>query len=284
MENLTDRLLNELSVEYVDSMGNDLSVVNAARVSFSKFHDVFDEKKDTRLIRYLALHDHWTPFGHVQVSLRVKTPVFVARQLVRHTVGLVMNEVSRRYVDDPVEYYVPDEWNARADNKKQGRDESSIIDLKKTVSYRNVYDAEYEFALDQIVNNHFQDSDQLYMDLLDANVAPEQARIVLPINHMTEWLWTGSLMAWARVYNLRIDAHAQKETREFVVKLDKIMKDIAPISWHYLTNAKRIKELEIQIKTRAEMIETGEVQPYGKVANKSLELIDEYEKLYNFGE
>jgi thymidylate synthase (FAD) len=212
-------------------MGSDLRVVNAARVSFDKvstWEKVSDNdpveaaivnvlsEKDAKLIRYLAKHKHWTPFGHCQATFRIKAPIFVARQLGKHQVGMVWNEVSRRYVDNEPEFYRPDFWRARADNAKQGSSdwEVTFFDCPATTS-------ESEAIL-------------AYKALLDADVCPEQARMVLPQSMYTEWYWTGSLAAWARVCHLRLDRHTQKETQDVAKMLDKEMEKLYPISWKAL--------------------------------------------------
>jgi thymidylate synthase (FAD) len=198
----------EQSVELIDSMGSDLSVVNAARVSFHKeswWDEVKDvdgnqqlSEKDQKLIGYLARHNHWTPFGHAFLSYRIKAPIFVARQLVKHQVGLVWNEVSRRYVDDEPEFWFPKVWRGKPVNAKQGS--TGVLDEQKAATEGAHYAAKEALAIYQI--------------MLDDGVAPEQARIVLPQNTMTEWIWSGSLAAFARVCKLRLDPHAQQETQE----------------------------------------------------------------------
>ena len=199
-----------MKVELTDYMGSDLSVVNAARVSFAKYHTEFDEKNDTQLINYLAKHNHWSPFGHASMQFHIKAPVFVARQLVKHQVGLVWNEVSRRYVDDEPEFYTPTEWRRAAENKKQGSSD-------ETIEY-SVLPA-YTFAK------------QYYENMLDKGVAPEMARMVLPQAMMTEWYWSGTLYAFARVCNLRCKSDAQKETQDVGWKIDEIAKKLFPVSW-----------------------------------------------------
>lgn len=219
------------SVEYVDHMGSDLSVVNAARVSFAKQSEwevhpggeiagemsYFNllSNKDEKLISYLAKHGHWSPFAHNSISLRIKAPIFVARQLVKHQVGLVWNEVSRRYVDDEPEFYFPEVWRGKPENAKQGS--TGVVN----VSGINVTPA-IESAL------------LLYENLLENGVAPEQARMVLPQNTMTEWIWTGSLMAFARVCKQRLDPHAQQETQEVAQMIKEIIEPLFPISWKAL--------------------------------------------------
>ena len=197
-----------MNVQLIDKMGSDLSVVNAARVSFAKRKELLEEK-DEKLIKYLAEHDHWSPFGHTSLQFLIKAPIFVARQLVKHQVGLVWNEVSRRYVDDEPEFYIPFIWRNRAENKKQGSgDEDVEYDITPTIEWCK----------------------ETYRNMLKANIAPEMARMILPQNMMTEWYWTGSLMAFARVVNLRIKEDTQAETRVIATHIEKHLKDHFPIS------------------------------------------------------
>jgi len=213
-----------MSVAYCYHSGDDLSVVNAARVSFhkeSKYESLTAvrpllSEKDQKLIKYLATHNHWTPFAHNSITLRIKAPLFVARQAGKHQVGLVWNEVSRRYVDEEPEFYMPDVWRGKADNAKQGSD--GIVELQ--------YDPIKEVcgpALDH------------YNNLLKAGVAPEQARMVLPQNMMTEWIWTGSLAAFARVCRLRLDPHSQQEIQELAGMIKDVIEPLFPVSWPHLT-------------------------------------------------
>ena len=194
-------------------MGSDLSVVNAARVSFAKVHEEFDKKSDTGLINFLAKHDHWSPFGHASMQFHIKAPVFVARQLVKHQVGLVWNEVSRRYVDDEPEFYEPKEWRLAAEDKKQGSSD-------ETVEY-SAFPA-YTFAT------------QCYQNMLKLGIAPEMARMVLPQAMYTEWYWSGTLMAFARVCNLRCKPDTQKETQVVGWGIDKYARELFPASWKAL--------------------------------------------------
>ena len=203
----------DISVSLVDHMGSDLSVVNAARVSFAKEHKEFDNVADTKLINYLAKHNHWSPFGHGSLQFAISAPVFVARQLVKHQVGLVWNEVSRRYVDNEPEFYTPTEWRKSAENKKQGSSD-------ETVEY-SVLPA-YTFAK------------QCYENMLRMDIAPEMARMVLPQSMMTEWYWSGTLYAFARVCNLRCKPDAQKETRDVGWGIDKYARKLFPASWKAL--------------------------------------------------
>jgi thymidylate synthase (FAD) len=206
-----------MNVELVDSLGSDLTVVNAARVSFNKHHDELDTS-DEKLIRYLAQHGHWTPFGHPQMQFRISAPIFVARQLVKHQIGLVWNEVSRRYVDGEPMFYGPVKWRGKPENAKQGS--SGLLELP--------LDMEKRVAQIAIECKH------VYQELLEMGVAPEQARMVLPLSMYTEWYWTGSLSAFARVCNLRLAPDAQEETREIARQLAEHCVKLFPISWKYL--------------------------------------------------
>jgi len=220
----------DIDVEYLDHMGDDLAVVNAARVSFSKEHDEYVPEKDAKLINYLAKHNHWSPFSHATVKFRIKAPIFVARQLVKHTVGFSWNEVSRRYVDNEPEFYIPDVWRKKAANVKQGSSEESV-DLS---------------PIEQMAGNNgalFLPEEaarvclETYQAMLDIGVCAEQARMVLPQNTMTEWIWTGTLYAWARMCKLRLDSHTQKETRDVAEKIATTMASLYPASWDALMEA-----------------------------------------------
>ena len=203
-----------MEVELIDKMGSDLTVVNAARVSFGKNKEMF-EASDEKLISFLAKHNHWSPFAHCSVQFRIKAPIFVARQLVKHQVGLSWNEISRRYVDYEPEYYIPTLFRKRAKDKKQGSSNETI---------------EYDIA--DIIKN----ANTTYNDMLDKGIAPELARMVLPQNMMTEWYWTGSLYAFARVCELRCAEDTQEETRIIANSIDVFCNEEFPYSWKYLRN------------------------------------------------
>lgn len=206
-----------MQVELIDTLGSDLTVVNAARVSFNKHHDQL-ESNDEKLISYLAKHGHWTPFGHPQLQFRISAPVFVARQLVKHQVGLVWNEVSRRYVESLPTFYSPPKWRERAVNKKQGSGEAAIeIDNQEIIEF-------------------YETTKAFYAHLLAKGVAPEQARIILPQSMYTEWYWTGSLFAFARICNLRMSGDAQEETRKIAEQISKFAYRKFPLSWKHLVN------------------------------------------------
>ena len=238
-----------MKVELLDRMGTDMSVVNAARVSFSKeskwercpqtaagcdLKECEDynacwspyrlSEKDQKLIGFLAREKHFTPFTHCVVTFRVKAPIFVARQLWKHHVGLSggdygpvgWNEVSRRYVDEEPEFYIPETWRKRAENVKQGSsDEEVEVD---------------EYWIPRL----FDELKNAYEVLLEAEICPEQARMILPQSTYTEWWWTGSIAAFARICNLRLDQHAQKETQEVAQEISKLIEPNYPVSWKEL--------------------------------------------------
>lgn len=219
-----------ITATYIDHMGSDLSVVNAARVSFGKkshceetrWVDMGDwcgdmpvvNDKDAKLIHYLAKHGHYSPFGHCFASFHIKAPIFVARQLVKHEY-LRMNEISRRYVDSEPEFYVPEVWRGRSKDKKQGSE--GVVDYGVLVDY-------YDTCIFQ------------YKDMLDFGVAPEMARMVLPQSMYTEWYWSGSMDAFANMCNLRLKEDTQYETRLVAQQIDKVMGELYPVSWKALVH------------------------------------------------
>jgi len=213
-----------MKVEILDVMGSDLTVVNAARVSFAGESEEFGSR-DKKLVRYLAAHGHWTPFAHVQVQLRIKAPVFVARQLVKHQAGLVWNEVSRRYVDFVPEFHAPEAWRKRAPNKKQGSLDETLDN--DSLLYNSYWDLMTK-------------AEDLYSFMLEKGVAPEQARMVLPQSMMTEWYWTGSLAAFARIVTQRLSEDAQYECRVVAEKIDQLLVNHEPISYSWSCLTKRV--------------------------------------------
>lgn len=215
-----------MKVEILDIMGSDLTVVNAARVSFAVETDEFTGR-DKKLIKYLAAHNHWTPFAHVQVQLRIKAPVFVARQLVKHQAGLVWNEVSRRYVDFEPEFHAPEAWRKRAPDKKQG-------------SLLETFEGRQEQRFDEKYWDLMTRCKTIYENMISSGVAPEQARMVLPQSMMTEWYWTGSLAAFARVVTQRISEDAQYECRIVAEKIDQILVNREEISYSWSCLTKRV--------------------------------------------
>lgn len=216
-----------MKVTLIDYMGSDLTVVNAARVSFNKeservqngnYQDL--SEADQKLIKYLASHGHWSPFSHCFLQFRIEAPLFVARQLVKHQVGLAWNEVSRRYVDYEPTFYTPTEWRTKADNVKQGSSDDTTF-----------YDA----------STFMESAAEEYRRMLDAGVAPEMARIILPQNMYTEWYWSGSLYAFSRVVNQRLDKTAQVETQQIA---EMISQECARYDFKYSWKALTGEELK----------------------------------------
>lgn len=241
-----------MEIKLIDSMGSDITVVNAARVSFDKYskevgpeyicmdktHPTYAEWEkyknryyfkhlnfeDYKLIKYLAKHNHWTPFGHPQITMLEKVPIFVARQRFKHTVGFVYNEVSRRYVDDDPEFFTPDLWRYRPDaSVKQGS--GADFSGPEQIELHNQYENFVNYA------------EEIYTKFIKNGVAPEQARMVLPQSMYTEYYVTGSLAAWARAYNLRIDKHAQKEIQNLASWWGNEIEHLFPVSWKFLTQS-----------------------------------------------
>ena len=204
-------------VELLDVFGNDLMVVNAARVSFAKESKEFTEQ-DGKLVKYLAKHHHVTPFFHPQIQFRIKMPIFVAREWYRHQIGFSRNEVSRRYVDSLPECYVPPAVaiRERDPKAKQGSKETPVVN------------AEYTY---EVMNDATTAAMDTYRKLLENNVAPEIARMVLPQSMYTEFIETGSLAAYARLCSLRLDPTAQKEIRDYAETVDKLLRDVFPVCW-----------------------------------------------------
>jgi thymidylate synthase (FAD) len=237
------QVLDKGSVELLMSADSDLTVVNCARVSFGKeseWEKVVDSQwnaqdvngdewlhtthkhvlsdRDQKLIHYLARNNHWSPFAHPQIRLQVKAPIFVRTQLFKHKTGAVENEVSRRYVDDPPEFYEPEVWRGRPEGGiKQGSSECRTFGIEDC---------------DRIPVAQCED---LYNGLIQEGVAPEQARMVLPQSTYTEWIWTGSLAFFARVFRQRSDPHAQWETQQYAAAISEIIAPLFPVSWEALT-------------------------------------------------
>jgi thymidylate synthase (FAD) len=212
-----------IEVTYIDHMGSDLSVVNAARVSFGKKSDWLPRihngeakalsAKDCRLIEYLARHNHKSPFNHTFATFHIKAPVFVARQLVKHEY-MPWNEISRRYVDEEPELYEAPIWRGRSTDKKQG--------------------SEGEVKSNANIFYHNNQSLMVYNQLLDEGVAPEQARMVLPQSMMTEWYWSGTVFSFAKMCSLRCKDDTQAETRVVADAIDEEMENLYPMSWESL--------------------------------------------------
>jgi len=231
--------MSKIEVTFVDSMGSCLSVVNAARVSFGKkseweggSHPDFDpvkrlSERDTKLIKYLAKHKHISPFGHAFASFHIKAPIFVARQLVKHKF-LRWNEISRRYVDDEPEFYVPSVWRGKSADKKQGSSEESVYSESTLVQVDyDAWDGPTYRELNDIALG-------VYKDLIADRVAPEMARMVLPQSTLTEWYWSGSLDAFAAMCRLRCAPDTQYESRLVADQVSTIMQELFPVSWSAL--------------------------------------------------
>jgi len=238
----------DIKVTYKDHMGSDLSVVNAARVSFGKESYFMDDQvqevdmgtwsgsipvlsaKDEKLVGYLAKHKHMSPFGHCFASFHVKAPIFVARQLVKHKF-LRWNEISRRYVDDEPEFYTPEVWRGRSDDKKQGSSEE-IVEITPFDEYW--VDCQGGFTCDRPETGFYQLCEEYYDHLLSCGVAPEQARMVLPQSTMTEWWWSGSLDAFSDMSYLRCKEDTQDESRLVANQISELMRKLFPVSWDAL--------------------------------------------------
>lgn len=210
-----------IDCSYMTHMGDDDLVADAARVSFDKSADNYSPSRNAGLINFLAREQHWHPFTHPQATFRCSAPIFVARQLAKHQVGGTWNEVSRRYVKTSPDFWKPSFFRAAAENVKQG---SSEDEHKRSSEFVSEY---MEFCIDAIAT---------YDKMIAIGICPEQARAILPQGAITEWVWTGSLLFWSRVYNLRSAPETQRETQEFADILGEQMASLFPNSWEALTN------------------------------------------------
>lgn len=209
-------------IELLEHAGSDNSIANTARVSmqfdanWNELPDNYTEEQRDKLITYLAREKHTSPFRHTSITIRMNVPIFLARQLGKHQIGMSWNEVSRRYVATQPEFYFPDEWRSRPDGSiKQG---SGVVS-KHSNTCKKLYT--------QLISH----AEYLYQSMLEKGIAPEQARMVLPQSMMTQVIWTGSLMSFAHVYKLRVDRHAQVEAQAFAKELDSIIRPLFPESW-----------------------------------------------------
>ena len=231
-----------MKVEYMEHMGSDLSVVNAARCSFGKESEweyvphaeiadcevVVLSAKDTKLINYLAREKHVLPFRHPQVTLRIKVPIFLARQIGKHQVGMSWSEESRRYVTTEPEFFWPDKWRKAAENVKQGSSDEEIEKVWWTTAdnWYSITERLEKELLPNIV--------ETYNDMLKGGVAPELARMILPQSMYVTAVWTGSLLSFYQMYKLRSEAHAQKEARDFAEMVKEVIQPLYPESWKAL--------------------------------------------------
>lgn len=246
-----------MRAEYIDHLGSDLTVVNAARVSMDKESswEIIKPKKvtgvgltqntktlpekDKKLLKYLATHNHWTPFSHPQITMRETVPIFVARQRFKHQVGFTYNEVSRRYVDDEPEFYVPEVWRSRPEGSiKQGSGDKDLSDAYclTVIQPDDCWNCdEVEISVKEAYAQAVEKCHQTYLRMIDKGVAPEQARMILPQSMYTSYYVTGSLAAWARAYKQRIDPHAQVEIQDLARQWDTVIRPLYPESWEALT-------------------------------------------------
>lgn len=208
-----------MEVVYIDHMGDDKRVVEAARISFSQLEGREWEEKDGKLINYLAKHHHWTPFAHPQITLRMKAPIPIRTQCFKHKQGFVENEESRRYISNTPKYYVPT-FRKSCDNKKQGSGEefAEYLQLGLEITYRN----------------NIRESIKNYEEMLSMGVCEEQARFLLPQGVMVNWYWTGSLAAYARFCKQRMDSHAQGEIQELAKMVSDVIEPLFPVAWKSL--------------------------------------------------
>ena len=209
-----------IKVEYVGHMGSDDSVVDAARVSFDKTHDQYSEEDNAKLIRFLARERHDIPFAHTAITLRCSAPVPIRTQAFKSKIGFVENEESRRYISSEPEIFIPDAFRLAASNKKQGSGETHPDNFHLLAEYTT--DARYMVGK--------------YMSAIERGVCPEQARFWLPQGVRVNWIWTGSLLAYARFYNLRSKPDAQREIQELARGVDTIMGSLFFESWNALTS------------------------------------------------
>ncbi len=210
-------------VEYVSRMGNDDAVCDAARVSFDKKAGGYSVESNHKLLKYLAKHNHWSPFAHCFVKFRFHAPMFIARQFQKHVIGFAWNEVSRRYVSTDPTFFVPQTLRKRPDNMKQGSVSEGEIPVTGAV-YQDVRARAVEAKAD-------------YRAMLSKGICPEQARMFLPQNTMTEWIWTGSLQAWSRFIHLRGDSHAQAECWPYATAVENVLNNYFPLSMEAFSNA-----------------------------------------------
>ena len=230
-----------INVELLDFCGSDEAVANAARVSFSQFGEWnsipegYTKAKSDKLIGYLAEHMHTSPFRHNSITVRCQVPIFLARQLMKHQAGLSWNEISMRYCDKPLGFFTPEEWRCRPDKSLKQGSGDGLVDmlLRGDESYGWTEKTTTAYF------DHIAECVNLYEDMLANNVAPEMARMVLPQSMLTDWVWTGNLMAFSHVYNLRVKENAQVEARVFAKALGDVIEPLFPVAWKALTGGSK---------------------------------------------
>ena len=214
-----------MKAEYLSHFGSDEMVCDAARVSHAKLAANYTAEQNARLIRYMAKNGHDSPFFHPHIQFRITAPIFVARQMFRHNVGISRNEQSMRYVDEPLGYYIPSEWRSRPDKSvKQGSGDP--------------LDVRVQYRIEQTYSNLLQTAEKAYEAVLEWGAAPEQARMLLPQSMLTQWIETGSIAAYSRICRLRLDNHTQAETRELAKQISNTIEPLFPVSWPVLLGAK----------------------------------------------
>ena len=204
-----------MKITLIKTLGTDLTIVNAARVSLNKQSKKINEQ-DEKLIAYLMKHKHWSPFAHAILQYRITAPLFIARQWYKHQIGIARNEISRRYISTPPTYYTPQTWRQTAKTIKQGSAQPLPQEKQKEIH--------------QKYKNHIKDTTKLYKELINNNICPEQARIILPQATNTQWIETASLYACLRIIHLRCEHTAQKEIQKLAQQLEKIIKQKYPIT------------------------------------------------------
>ncbi|WP_432473717.1 FAD-dependent thymidylate synthase [Amphritea sp. HPY] len=209
-----------MNAEYIDHMGSDLSVVRAARVSFAADKGVEWTGKDAGLIKYLAEHNHWTPFAHTAITLRMNAPVPIRTQCFKHKFGFVENEESRRYIDCTPTFFVPEVFRGKPTG---GAKQGSAGEMEDQEMWTAIFESQYRQNL------------AIYEQAVELGLCPEQARFLLPQGAEVNWYWTGSLSAFARFYNQRIDPHAQKEIQDLATEVSAIIEPLFPVAWKQLT-------------------------------------------------
>ena len=225
---------SDIKVELVGHYGDDSVVANAARVSFHKEASNYSKEQNDKLIRYLATHKHFSPFNHTFVSMRIKAPIFVARQLVKHRF-MPWNEVSRRYVDEEPEFYFPEYWRKKADNVKQGSSEEPSEYMQEE-QWDGTESLNPYCSTEELLYRDVRSLIRMYQGMIDNGVCAEQARMILPQNMMTEWIWSGTLGAWCDMLRLRLDPHTQYESRIVAQQVRALIEPLFPVSVKALLN------------------------------------------------
>ena len=225
--------MDGISVKVVDSMGTDFRIFEAAKATLgggTESNFQVGETDPTRLINFLASERHVTPFRHPQITLECEAPIAIARQLGKHQVGFSWNERSMRYRDSVIDVFTPDMFRGRPAHLHDGSTEEDVG--KRETALRSSW--KEKWTIEELYKEAIEESVSTYERLLEAGLAPEQARFVLPQGMITRWFWTGSLYGFYEVYRQRSSEHAQYEVRDFADQLDKVMSELFPIAWEAL--------------------------------------------------